>query len=600
MLYVDLETYAALDLKKVGVYAYAEDPTFEILMAAWSIDGQEPDIAIGEDEIRCIPGLFDPEVIKVAHNAEFERVCLANLGPTPPETWIDTMAIAAENGLPQSLEMLAKRLRVDPKDPAGSALIRLFTRPGKGGKRTYARQQPEKWMEFLAYCLQDVRTLVLISEAMGLRFPTETEEQLFLADQAINGRGVKLDVELAERAWEAGAQNAVEARARLKEITGLDNPNSVQQLLPWLREAGSPLPNLQAETVQDAIDDPDTSDVVREVLELRQGAALIAAQKFEVALRQMNTDGRLRGQFRFYGAHTGRWAGRGVQLHNLPRATVSDPEEAILDLKLGNGASAHTLKALVRGMIVGPLAVCDYSAIEARVLAWLAGEEWVLEAFRSERDIYVETAERMSTPGNQLSRFQGKVAVLALGYQGALKSLQHMGAQGTDDELYTLVRQWRAANPEIVRFWRLMENSWDNGVRARHINVRKTDSTTRLVLPSGRALTYRWVRNTSFLNSSGRMEVSRTFSDTNGNRVETYGGRLTENVTQAVARDVLGDALIRLEREGIPVVGHVHDEILAETTDLAAVQEIMCQPPPWAPDLPLDAKGFTTMRYRKD
>ncbi len=611
MLYIDLETYSNLDLKKVGVYAYTEDPGFEILMAGWSLGGEEPGIAIGEKEISAIPGLFDSSVIKVAQNSQFDRICTSKLGPQSPRNWIDTMALAAEIGLPQSLEMMAKRLKVDPKDSAGSALIRLFCMPKKDRKtgkyrRTMPHEHPEKWQEFLAYCVQDVRTLILVAEAMGLNFPTTTEEQLFLVDQIINDRGVKIDVELARRALEAATENASAAAIRLKQITGLANPNSIQQLLPWLREAGSPLPNLQAETVEKAIEDPDTTAEAREVLELRQGTALTASKKFEVALRQMSDDGRLRGQFRFFGAHTGRWAGRGVQLHNLPRAEVSDPETAILDLKMGNGATAHTLKALVRPMIVGDpsLTVCDYSAIEARVLAWLAGEEWVLEAFRQKRDIYVETADRMSTPGNTLTRFQGKVAVLALGYQGALNSLLAMGAQGDDDELYALVRQWRTANPKIVSFWGKMETGWDEGRRALRVDFKKEGSTTRMVLPSGRALTYRWVKNQMVLvqdkrTGNMRQQMSRTFSDTNGYRVETYGGRLTENVTQAVARDILADALINLEREGYPVVGHVHDEVLVETTDLAAVQEIMCQPPSWAQTLPLAAEGFVTQRYRK-
>lgn len=601
MLLVDIETFSSTDLKKCGVYAYAEDPTFEVLMAGWSVDGEEPNIALGEKEISAIPGLFDRNVIKVAQNAEFERVCLANLGPTPPDQWIDTMALAAEHGFPQSLEMLAKRLKVTPKDSAGSALIRLFCMPNKKRGRVFGWMEPEKWQQFIKYCLQDVGTLVEIAEKMGLDFPTTAEHQLFQVDQIINARGVKIDVELAQRAFEAGNENASNAMSRLREVTGLANPNSVQQLLPWLRSAGTPLPNLRAETVSAAIDDPDTTAEAREVLELRQGTALIAAQKYGVALRQMNTDGRLRGQFRFFGAHTGRWAGRGVQLHNLPRATVSDPETAILDLKLGLGATAHTLKALVRSMITGPLTVCDYSAIEARVLAWLAGEEWVLEAFRGGRDIYVETAGRMSTPGNELTRFQGKVAVLALGYCGALNSLQAMGAKGTEDELYGLVRQWRGANPNIVKFWKRCEVGWDEGVRALRVNFQKSGATTRLVLPSGRAIVYRWVRNELVPDpkKQGQLKMSRSFSNPQGYRDETYGGRLTENITQAVARDVLADALIRLEEEGIPVVGHVHDEILAETTDLAAVQEIMCQPPVWAPTLPLNAEGFVTDRYRK-
>lgn len=333
----------------------------------------------------------------------------------------------------------------------------------------------------------------------------------------------------------------------------------------------------------------------RTVLELRQELALVASKKYQAAIDASSSDGRLRGGFQYFGAHTGRWAGRRVQLHNLPRAALDSTAEvdaAILDLKLGAGASSQTLKALVRPMFMGPFGIIDYSAIEARVLAWLAGEEWVLEAFRKGRDIYVETAERMGG----LTRFQGKVAVLALGYNGSIGSLAAMGAEGDDEQLMMLVHQWRRANPNIVRLWKIMDQAFRGTGMAvgKRMRVEKDGNDRLLHLPSGRAIHYHDVE------AAGKRITFANFRAPG--RMDTYGGRLVENATQAVARDILAEALVRLGEAGYDVVGHVHDEVIIEMPQdgtLAQLQDIVTASPKWADGLPLGGEGFVSQRYQK-
>jgi len=591
MLYIDLETFSSTPID-AGVYRYSESPDFQILMAAWSLDGSPVMLAEGEDAVRRIPGLWDPAVRKVAHNAQFERICLSRLKGLPqgeflpPAEWIDTQAIAAERGYPQSLKKLAEALGADPKDEAGTRLIRLFSVPQKDGRRITAKDRPAEWKRFCAYCVQDVETLIDVHERLG-DFPTAAEERIFLTDQAINDRGIKLDVQSTELAQHAAERNHTEAMARMSKITGLENPNSQQQLLGWLQNSGLPLPDLTADTVADQLEHGDLTDEQRAVLEDRQLTALAATRKFTAMLNAVCDDGILRGQFKFFGAHTGRWSGRGVQLHNLPRAQAEYPEAVLLDLSLGLGASPQDLKGLVRSLLVGPFCVADYSAIEARVVAWLAGEEWALDAFRAGRDIYVETAERMGG----LTRAQGKVAVLALGYNGAVASLRNMGAVGTDAELRLMVKQWRRANPRIVELWDILGDAFRYGGEAGRLRV-ETDGADRLLfLPSGRPIVYHKVLGGSRL----------TFASPKGFRADTYGGRLCENATQAVARDLLGEALVRLEDAGLAVVGHVHDEVLVEAgeDDLETVERIMCAPTSWSGDLPIACAGFYTYRYKK-
>ena len=578
-LYIDIETYSTTDIKR-GVYRYSEDPEFLILMAAWAIDDNPTQVAIGHEEIAAIPHLLDGSnvVVRVAHNAQFERVCLSRLAALPvgsylpPEAWEDTMALMAEWGYPQSLEDGAKALGAEPKDGAGKDLIRWFCQPARNGKRRLPEDHPEKWAAFVEYCRQDVDTMRDMHKRLLAKhgaWPTEQERQVWIADQKVNDRGITVDPELAAHAVEAASANTEEAKAEARAITGVENPNSPAQLLAWF---GGLVPDLKAGTVRDALARDDLTADQRRVLELRQGMALIAHKKFQVALDAASPDGRLRGGFRFFGAHTGRWAGRGLQFQNMPRAGFSSEVEqdaALLDLRLGLGADPHTLKALVRPMLVGPFTVCDYSAIEARVVAWLASEEWALEAFANGRDIYVETANRM---GGGMGRKEGKVAVLALGYNGGVGSLQAMGGAALGDEtvLQRIVDQWRAANRNIVRLWGRV--------------------------PSGRAVVYHRVR----ASRDGRL----SFQDPRQRwRTDTYGGRLVENITQAVARDVLGAALVRLDEEGHQVVGHVHDEVIVEAapgSTVQAVHDVMVRPLDWSEGLPLEAAGYVCNRYRKD
>lgn len=615
-LWIDIETRSRVDLRKTGVYRYAECPDFMILMASWSTDGETINSSFGDD-IEDIPGLWDVSVTKVAHNAQFERVCFSKLYGLSgeyldPEPWRDTQAIAAELGYPQSLAKLAKALGAEEKDEAGTRLINLFCKPNRKGEWNDATTHPMEWLEFIAYCDQDVATLIDVDRRLAAQggWPTETERRLFMADQRINDRGIGIDVPLARRAVVVGEANQVEQKERVKAISGIDNAGSVPQLKAWAAREGLELPSLAAEAVSAALAGPLTP-TQREVLELRQELALSAPAKFATAL-DSQVDGRLRGTLKFFGAHTGRWAGRGTQVQNLPRASFKsdvDTELAILDLMAGEQLPSEELKKLVRPMFIGPFAVVDYAAIEARVIAWLAGETWALEAFFAGRDIYVETAQRMGG----LTRAEGKVAVLALGYNGGANSLRAMAGEGTiggltDDELYdAYIWPWREANAAIVKLWKLLENRMASGGEVGPLlSWEKEGKRDRLLrLPSGRAIAYRNCRRETrrkFNDRKGKWEEREvlTFAAPQGYRADTYGGRLAENATQAVARDVLAEAVIRLEDNGYRVVAHVHDEILVQTDDdWHDVQRIMVESPAWATGLPIDGEGFNTYRYKK-
>lgn len=606
--YIDLETRARVNLKKLGVYKYAEDPDCRVLMAAWSTDGESIQIDEGEEAIReRLLGLGDVHFI--AHNAQFERVLLGvriDASLQDPKRWTCTQALAAEYGYPVSLDAASKALGVTEKDSAGSRLIRLFCVPNRDGSWNDATTHPMEWLDFLSYCETDVGTMIEVHQKLG-GWPTEVERKVWIADQRINDRGMRIDTDLCRIAAETVASNLETDKEEFTELTGVDNPRSVQQVMAWCKEVGLDLPNLRAETIQDAIDDPEIDPAHVRVLELRQDLALAAGGKFAAALESLSPDGRMRGCFRFFGAHTGRWSGQRVQPQNLPRATVDDPEAAILDLKMGLGATPHTLKALVRSMFIGPLTVVDYASIEARVVAWLANEEWALAAFREGRDIYVETAARMSTPSTQLTRFQGKVAVLALGYNGGVNSLRAMGAEGDNDTLQRLVNVWRRANPRIVKLWGRMQDAVDAGGKVGpHIKITRRGDSMKMHLPSGRAISYHGVRWERFVvkdPTTGRKirKEGYRYNDPKrgGARIGTYGGRLVENATQAVARDVLAEALVRLDEAGYPVVGHVHDEVIVESTDLDEVTRLMVQSPRWGRGLPIDGEGYLADRYRK-
>jgi DNA polymerase len=597
-LWIDLETFSTVDLRQATPYRYAEDPRFQILMGAWSNDGKNVHIELGQERVLNIPGLFDRSVKKVAHNAPFERICISRAAGNPvgkylhAEDWHDTQAIAAEMGYPLGLGKLSWALGADPKDEAGTRLINLFCKPNRKGQRNLPEDHPEEWLDFLFYCQQDVYTLIDVDKRLG-GWPTLNEKLAYLADQAINDAGAAIDVDLARRAVEAAESNRMEQEVEISAMTGVDNPGSQPQMMAWCRSVGLKNHDLQKETLAELLAG-DLNDDVRRVLELRQELALTASKKFASALGSVSSDGRLRGSFRFLGAHTGRWSGRGTQVQNLPRSqlpTETDTEAAILDLMLGEGGDAYTLRALVRSMFLGPLTVVDYKSIEAIVLAWLAGEEWVLRAFREGRDLYVETANRMSTPDHPLNRSQGKIAVLALGYNGSVGSLRAMGAEGSDSDLEVLVHQWRRANRHTVKLWNTMEKAFRvGGPVGEFMRVERYGKDRAIRLPSGRAIVYR---------KCSWGDTKASFQDRNGNRASTYGGRLTENVTQAVARDILAEALVRLVDAGYTVVGHVHDEVLVEGDDVDGVKKLMLEPPDWAVGLPIDGEGFVCKRYRK-
>lgn len=616
-LFLDIETYSRVNLKDSNAYRYVEDDEFQILMCAYALGDDPVQLALGEEEIFAIPGLWDPDVLKVAHSAAFERVCFSAMAwarrELPRGTYLSpkeydcSAALAGVLGYPQKLENLGAALDGEKKDTAGTRLISLFCKPNRKGERNLPEDYPQEWEDFGRYCIQDVVTHRSAYRQMG-GWPVKAEREAYLADQVINDTGIAVDRELAEAAVEVADNNRMVQELEISSLTGVQNPGSNAQLQAWLQESGLRVPNMQADTITSLLARPDLTPTQRRVLQLRQELALVAAKKYVRATKSLSSDGRLRGQFQFFGAHTGRWSGRGVQIQNLPSATLR-PEEGgdvdafiaahVLDVKMGLGANAHTLKALVRAMFTGPFTVVDYAAIEARVVAWLAGEQWALDAFAEGRDIYVETAERMGG----LTRKEGKVAVLALGYNGGIKSLRAMGAEGDDDKLQRLVYQWRDANENIVALWADLQSAFRVGGRAGRLRVERDGRDRYLVLPSGRSIAYRDVRERWATNQWSRRVRQLSFSSpqTYPARMDTYGGRLTENVTQAVARDILSEALVRLLQAGHRVVGHIHDEILVEgESSVEEVTRLMVQPPTWSTGLPLSAEGFVCPRYRKD
>lgn len=634
--YVDIETFSGRDLRGTNVYRYSEDPRFQILMMAFAVDDGPVGVALGHDECTALirdvvaSGVFE----LVAHNAQFERVCFSRAlgveGFLPPEPWDDTMARAGAWGYPQRLAHLGKIVGED-KDEAGTRLINLFCKPDRNGRRVTEDDKPVQWAEFVNYCRQDVETLRAVDRFLA---PLPGwEREVWNADQRVNDRGIMVDIQLAQDAVQAARRNEAEYGSELCELLGIENPRSTQQVLSGINKLGEPigfsLPNLRKETIEERqqalseslselpeqypnrlADAEAAAAPVERAMELRQELAGAAVKKFSAALDGVCRDGRLRGSLQYFGAHTGRWAGRGTQLQNLPREHLASPPEveaAILDLRLGLGADARTLKALVRSMFFGPFGVLDYSSIEARVIAWLAGEAWALKAFAEGRDIYVETAIRMrvmspdAAPGTkefEVGRQKGKVAVLALGYGGGINALRVMGAKGTDEELRRLVFQWRDANPAIVRFWRDCDRSIRRGgPLGAHCSVELVGDDRLLWLPAGRPIAYRGYQ---WDDANERI----TFLDPKRYpyRFHTWGGKISENVTQAVARDCLAWSLKEADRQDLQVVAHVHDEMVSEAvvrmTDMQRVMTTI----PWAVGLPVDApiaRDTVKLRYAK-
>ena len=640
---IDVETYSSAPLPKCGVYRYCDAPDFEILLFSYAFDDepvQTIDLASGETLPKeAISALEDPDIIKVAYNAQFERVCLSRyLGHwLDPHQWRCTMVMAAYLTLPGRLADAAVALgTTEKKMEEGKDLIRYFSVPCKptktnGGRtRNLPADAPEKWAVYRQYNAQDVEVERAIRKALEKYPLPEQEWELYALDQQINDRGVRVDKKLVKNAIAVDAVFAQAAYQRAKELTGLENPGSVNQLKAWLADQDIPMESLARKIVQEKA--AQTDGIVAELLNLRLELSKTSVKKYEAMARCVCRDGRVHGLLQFYGANrTGRWAGRLVQAQNLPQNHLPDLDLAREIVKTGDEELLDTLFASVPGTLSELIRtafipkdgcrflVADFSAIEARVLAWLANEEWVLEEFRGKGKIYEATASRMfhipqesivkGNP-NYEYRQKGKQATLSCGYGGGVGALKAMGAKMPEEEMQPLVDAWRAANPNIVAFWSALDRA------ARTVIRRKTsacigkvalywrDDEMFMRLPSGRNLCYQSPHFTE--NRFGSDAIGYYAPNAAGQMVvqETFGGKLAENATQAIARDILAHALLTLEKNGYPVIFHVHDEAVIEMSiGQGALEEacrLMAIAPNWAEELPLRADGYECMYYRKD
>ena len=643
-LHIDLETYSDVDLKKCGLYRYVEGD-FHILLFAYAFDDEEVqivDMACGEEIPKeVLEAIDDPMVVKAAWNAQFERTCIGRwLGRTlSPDAWRCSMVHAAYLSLPLALKNAAKVLKTgEQKDRAGENLIKYFSVPCKptksnGGRtRNLPEHDPEGWQRFKEYCVQDVRTERDIGRRLEAFPMPEREWDFYHMDQRINDRGVEIDTELVKKAITCDLALSDSMTQKAYELTGLENPNSVSQLKSWLEGRGIPVETLGKKDVAAMITDLDRHSCDQEALDMLKLRLLMAkssVKKYQAAQRCVCSDKRARGLFQFYGANrTGRYSSKLIQLQNLARNEIATLEEARELVKMGEfawlesiyGNAPDILSQLIRTMLVPKegceFIVADFSAIEARVLAWLAGEEWRLDAFRKGADIYCASASQMfGVPVvkhgvNGELRQKGKVAELACGYQGGTGALISMGALEMglkEEELPDIIEQWRSASPHIVQFWWDMEKAATETIKTREehkvgkVSFQFYGGTLWMVLPSGRRLAY--LKPKLQPNRFGRMSL--TFEGPgNGNnwaRLESYGGKLSENCTQATARDILTEAMWRLEKAGFEIVAHVHDEVIIEAPKgkytVEEVCALMAQNPDWCPDAPLAAAGYVAPRY---
>lgn len=674
LLYTDIETYSGEDIKSAGAFRYMEAPDFRILLLAYAYDDDPVevlDLTEGKpseilDRIR--EDLRDPSVLKISHNCAFERNAYhrAFLEYLPPEQWLDTMILCAYNGLPMSLDAAGAALGLpEQKTKEGVSLINYFCKPCKptkanGGRtRNLPYHEWGRWQHFREYAKRDVEVMRTIYKRLNTYKATPLERRIFALDAHINERGVQVDVDFARSAIAVDELTREQLSDELRHLTGLANPNSVAQLKDWLESVGLPCDSLSKETVAEllaATSDPRT----RRVLQLRQQLGKTSVKKYEAMTNSVCSDGRVRSITQYYGAgRTGRWAGRLVQLQNLPQNHLEDigtvrgivaarDTEA---LELLYDSTADVLSQLIRTAFVAPpgctFVVCDYSAIEARVIAYLAGEQWRQEVFANGGDIYCSSASAMfklpvEKHGiNGHLRQKGKIAELACGYGGGVGALMAFGADKmglTEDEMQTIVTQWRNASPTIPALWRSVEKAARAALESRGRTVkvngkvhdpdraRRNEASTgaesgsyseyfdsgytvceyrrdkdalRCRLPSGRVLTY-WgaeLRDNS-ITFLGQNQTTHKWE-----RMETWGGRLVENIVQAFARDCLAVAMLRLEEAGWRIVFHVHDEVVLEAPKGFRWQdaaEIMGRPIDWAPGLLLRAEGYETDFYMKD
>lgn len=639
MLFIDIETYSGESIDNT-VYKYVEHTDFEVMLLAYAYN-DEPVQLVDLTKEQLPNGLradlTDPQVIKSAFNANFERTCLAAMlgEPMPPEQWRCTMVACAMRGLPMSLAQAAEVLKLDEqKMEAGKALIRYFsipcrpTRVNGGRERNLPHHEPERWELFGEYCKQDVATERAIAKKLELQPVLDSEWELWAIDQHINDRGVLIDLDLAEAAVAVDAKRTEEMMAEDRELTGLDNPNSVAQLKEWIGgQTGEQISDLTKAAVATMFEEAECKKVKR-VLQIRQELGKSSVAKYRTMLDIACSDGYARGITQFEGAgRTGRWAGRKLQPQNLPqnhietldiaRQLLREQDVEMIDTLYGN--VPDTLSQLIRTALIAEhrFIVADFSAIEARVIAWLAGEQWRTDVFATHGKIYESSAALMygcnvaDISKEDPRRQKGKIAELACGYGGGVGALKQMGGERmglSESEMTTIISNWRAKSPNIVQLWSDIERAaiytikHGGSQRVRYLLLSKVQGALQILLPSGRHLYYQKAHLTTnrwggdSIGYWGQNQTTRKWE-----RQETYGGKLTENVCQAIARDCLAVAMCRVTEAGYPINMHVHDELVSDTDkgSLEEVCEIMGQPIPWAKGLLLKADGYETKYYKK-
>lgn len=665
---VDLETYSSADIAKTGAYAYAEAPDFEILLIGYrfedmdsttviDISGMSRDEAlwyISVEYPRFHAALTDPEILKTAFNANFERTCLAQYyGYMPPEQWQCTMIRAAQLGLPMNLAGVGEALGLSEdkqKLSTGKALIQYFCKPCKatkanGGRtRNLPEHAPEKWQLFIEYNERDVDSEMEILKVIDSYGAMDTGEvKLWNWDQRTNDYGVKLDIPYIEGILEYDAKRSAELKEESIRLTNLENPNSVTQMKSWLAVHGVEMDRVTKTTVAEALK-KDIPQDVRRVLEIRQALGKTSTKKYQAMTEAVCKDSRLRGILQFYGANrTGRWAGRIVQTHNLPQNHLDDIEfcrELVSEkdfeaVEMIYGETAFVFSQLIRTAFVASpgnrFVVCDFSAVEARILGWLADQKWRMEVFEKGGDIYCASASQMyGVPvekhgQNAHLRQRGKVAELALGYQGGVGAMKNMDTTGSipESEMQGIVNDWRAASPNIVKLWGRMENAAMIAIARKRpksdmvkvkvgkdlcsfIGFYMDKNVLFMQLPCGRRLAY-WDAEIRGM-ADGRDHICYKGMNQTTKKweiAETYGGKLVENATQAIGRDCLSDAMLRVANMGYQIVMHVHDEMIVDApdSDTDAYKKIaaaMGQTPEWAPGLCLRGDGYETKFYKKD
>lgn len=646
-LFLDTETYSETDLASCGVFRYAEDPAFEVMLLGYAFDDEEvevvdlmsaPDLP---DEV--LSALHDPSVTKIAHNAIFERTVMAKRwGYMEPEQWFDTMVLCSECGLPQSLDAVGKALgfsEEEAKMKEGKALIRKFCLPRKPTRsnpktRLVAEDCPEDWRVFIAYNKRDVETERTIYNRLIKWRYDQSEHKFWCLDQKINDHGVKVDLTLSENAVAIGEAYRERLLDKAQEISGLQNPNSTEQIKTWLRESeGVTVPSLNKKVVADVVASL-TDEKCKEFMAIRSEFSKSSTKKYDAILRSACKDAHIRGMFSFAGAgRTGRFSGRLVQLQNLVRNELPDLDSArqlvcagdAEALELIYGDVQDTLSQLIRTALVPEsgqkFIVADFAAIEARVIAWIAGEDWRQKVFAEGGDIYCASASQMfKVPVvkhgiNGELRQKGKIAELALGYGGGTNALRAFGADKlgmSDEEMAETVDKWRDASPHICALWRSLEQAAIRSVRRKASTLSTVggirfdfeDGVLWMKLPSGRRIAY-WgaeYRETKW-GQAGLTYMGTDQKTKKWSRLETWGGKLTENLVQATARDCLKEAMLVLDSAGYDIRGHVHDEVIITCpveTKVEDVAALMGANIPWAPGLLLRADGYECEYYRKD